>query len=127
MLGNKEIMARNIQHYLDITNKTRMDVCKDLGFAYSTFSDWVNASKYPRIDKIEMMANYFGITKADLVEDQDLAAVSSRVLSPEESALLDDYQKLNAEGKKEVRNHMDYVRSQERYAKDTGLSVQKMA
>ena len=36
-----------------------------------TFSDWVNAKTYPRIDKIELMANYFGISKADLVEDHD--------------------------------------------------------
>jgi transcriptional regulator with XRE-family HTH domain len=34
-----------------------------------TFSDWVNAKTYPRIDKIELMANYFGISKADLVEE----------------------------------------------------------
>ena len=43
-------------------------MCNDLGFVYSTFSDWLNGKKYPRIDKIEMMANYFGISKADLVE-----------------------------------------------------------
>ncbi len=35
-----------------------------------TFSDWVNAKTYPRIDKIELMANYFGISKSDLVEDR---------------------------------------------------------
>lgn len=69
MLGNKEIMAKNIKHYLELKGKTRQDICKALGFSYSTFADWCNAKKYPRIDKIEMMANYFGISKADLVED----------------------------------------------------------
>ena len=29
------------------------------------------ANSYPRIDKIELMANYFGISKADLVEDHN--------------------------------------------------------
>lgn len=42
----------------------------DLGFAYTTFSDWINGKKYPRIDKIEMMANYFNIAKSDLVESK---------------------------------------------------------
>jgi len=37
-----------------------------------TFSDWVNAKTYPRIDKIELMANYFGISKADLVEERSI-------------------------------------------------------
>ena len=36
----------------------------------STFSDWVHARTYPRIDKIELMANYFGIEKSDLVEER---------------------------------------------------------
>lgn len=38
-------------------------------FSYSTFSEWVNGAKYPRIDKVEMPANYFGIKKSDLIEE----------------------------------------------------------
>lgn len=69
-LGNKEIMAKNIRHYLSINNLTQKDICDALGFKAPTFSDWVNAKTYPRIDKIEMMANYFGISKSDLVEEK---------------------------------------------------------
>ena len=67
-LGNKEIMANNIKYYLKLYNKTPSDICKLLGFPAATFSDWINAKSYPRIDKIELMANYFGISKSDLVE-----------------------------------------------------------
>ena len=67
-LGNREVMAANIKYFMTLHGKTRKQICEDLGFAYSTFSDWVNGKKYPRIDKIEMMANYFNISKADLVE-----------------------------------------------------------
>ena len=70
-LGNKEIMANNIQYYMDMYQKTRQDMCDALGVKYTTFSDWVNAKAYPRIDKIELMANYFGISKADLVEERN--------------------------------------------------------
>ena len=31
-------------------------------------SDWVNGKKFPRIDKIELLAQYFGIQKSDLIE-----------------------------------------------------------
>ena len=55
---------------MDIKGKDRTEICKDLGFKYTTFTDWVNGNTYPRIDKIEMMANYFGVSKADLVEMQ---------------------------------------------------------
>ena len=70
MLGNKQIMANNIRYYMELNNVNSMEVCKALGFKQNTFSDWINAKIYPRIDKIEKMANYFGITKADLVEDR---------------------------------------------------------
>lgn len=67
--GNKEIMAKNIRHYMSIFNVTQTEICNTLGIKMPTFSDWVNAKTYPRIDKIELMANYFGISKADLVEE----------------------------------------------------------
>ena len=67
-LGNKEIMAKNITRYMQAKGVNRADFCRDLGFNYNTVSDWIHARKYTRIDKIEAMARYFGITKADLVE-----------------------------------------------------------
>ena len=70
-LGNKEIFAKNLQHYMNINNKTRTDVCRDLEIPYSTFTDWCNANIYPRIDKIELLANYFDIKKSDLVENKE--------------------------------------------------------
>ena len=70
-LRNRKIMASNIKYYMALKNKTRTQICADLGFAYSTFSDWIKGNKYPRIDKIELMANYFNISKADLVERKE--------------------------------------------------------
>lgn len=68
-LGNKIIMARNIRKYMELNGKTRNDLCRDLGIKYTTLTDWLKGKTYPRIDKIEMMAEYFGVSKADLVED----------------------------------------------------------
>lgn len=68
-LGNKRIMSHNIQFYMNKNKKTRNDLCKDLGIKYTTLADWINGKTYPRIDKIELLARYFNISKADLVED----------------------------------------------------------
>ena len=38
---------------------------------YTTLSDWLNAKKYPRIDSIELLANYFNIQKSDLIEKKE--------------------------------------------------------
>ena len=72
MNENKEVMASNIKYYMARQNVNATEVCKALGIKQNTFSDWVNAKTYPRIDKIERMANYFGVTKAHLVEAQPL-------------------------------------------------------
>lgn len=69
MLGNKEIMARNINKYMKKNNMSRKDLSEKLKVGYTTVTDWVNAVTYPRIDKIEMMSNLWGIEKSDLVED----------------------------------------------------------
>lgn len=70
-LGNKEIMSKNLKRYIELSGKDRKDIAKDLNVSYSTFTDWVNGNYYPKIDNIEKMANYFNITKADLVEEQN--------------------------------------------------------
>lgn len=69
MIENKEIMARNIKYYMDKEGVNATEICSSLGFKQNTFSDWVNAKTYPRIDAIEKMANYFHISKAFLVDD----------------------------------------------------------
>jgi len=117
MLGNKEIMAANIRFYMNKYNKTRNDICKDLGFAYSTFTDWINGNKYPRIDKIEMMANYFNITKADLVEDRNstTSAAARTALTPDQQELLADYELLNKEGQQEARKQVHNLTRLEEY------------
>lgn len=68
-LGNKETMAKNIKRLMALNQVNATDICAALGFKAATFSDWVNAKTYPRIDKIEAMSNYFGVSKSDLVEE----------------------------------------------------------
>ena len=67
-LGNKKIMANNIRRHLDSLGLNVKDFATLMNFKYTTVLDWVNAKTYPRIDKIELMANYFKVDKSDLVE-----------------------------------------------------------
>ena len=53
------------------------EIAEAIGVATSTFNDWMKGKKYPRIDKIELLANYFGILKSDLIEDKDKNDISS--------------------------------------------------
>lgn len=69
-IGNKNILARNLAYYVERSGKTQKDLAALVNVAPSTFNDWLKAKKYPRIDKIEMLANYFGIQKSDLIEEK---------------------------------------------------------
>ena len=70
MLGNKRIMGNNILFYMNKMGIERRDFAKAIGVPYSSLTDWINGNTYPRIDKIERMASFFGIEKSDLVEDK---------------------------------------------------------
>lgn len=69
-IGNKEIFARNLRYYIEQSGKTQKQLAQIVDVAQSTFNDWATGKKYPRIDKIEILANYFGILKSDLIEDK---------------------------------------------------------
>lgn len=70
-LGNKKIMGDNILYYLSVRDVSRKDFAKAIGVPYSSVTEWINGRAYPRIDRIEKMAKYFGIEKADLVEKRN--------------------------------------------------------
>lgn len=103
MVENKEVMARNIRHFMTINNVTAADMCKVLNIKPNTFSYWVNAKYYPRIDKIEMMANYFGVSKAALVEDLWQEKSSIVTLTSEEKDLIKAYRQASLDTKLAVK------------------------
>ena len=90
-LGNKEVFAKNLAHYLEKSGRDQKEVAEVVGVAPSTFNEWMKAKKYPRIDKIEMLANYFGILKSDLIEkvSEDGYSPSEPQLTEGEKVLLD--------------------------------------
>lgn len=68
-IGNKEVFAKNLKKFIAMSGRDRKEVAASLNIPYSTLTDWANARKYPRIDSIEKLAAYFGISKSDLIED----------------------------------------------------------
>lgn len=79
---NKEIFASNLKSYMSKCGKNRKEVATELSVSYSTLTDWVNGKKYPRIEKIEMLAEYFGVSKSDLIEDfEEIKKDNDRLVS----------------------------------------------
>ena len=66
----KKVFAKNLSNLLARNKKTQADLVADLRLNKSTISTWVNGTKMPRMNKIEQLANYFGVEKSDLIEDK---------------------------------------------------------
>ena len=95
-LGNKEIFAKNLAYYLERSGRDQKEVAEVVGVAPSTFNEWMKAKKYPRIDKIEILANYFGILKSDLIEtaSEDGYSPSEPQLTEGEKLMLELFRRI---------------------------------
>ena len=101
-IGNKEIFAKNLKWYLEITGKTQKEIAQYLQVNPSSVNDWVKAKKYPRIDKIEMLSIYFGILKSDLIEEKGINKTLPQVqtLTEGEMMLLELFRQIPKEQQK---------------------------
>lgn len=68
-LGNKQAMAQNLKRLMKEKNINAKDFSRITGYAYTTILSWLKADNYPRIERIEEMAKYFGVLKSDLIEE----------------------------------------------------------
>ena len=55
-------MYKNFAVLLDKTNKTAYQVAKDTGISTATLSNWKNGNYIPKVDKLKILANYFGVS-----------------------------------------------------------------
>lgn len=101
-MTDKEIFARNLNYYMSINGKSRNDLCHALGFNYYTVTDWVNAKKMPRMDKVTKLAEYFCIRKSDLIEDHKEKPTAAGDGLPESVRTLIDFAKTVPEDKAEM-------------------------
>lgn len=67
---SKEIFSANLEKLMSSRDIDRNKLCSDLGLKYTTVRDWLKGITYPRIGKIELLADYFGVNKSDLIEDK---------------------------------------------------------
>ncbi len=67
----RKIFSRNLNKYLSLNNKTQVNLVEDLGLNKSTVSTWCAGLKMPRMGKVQALADYFGVQKSDLLDDNE--------------------------------------------------------
>lgn len=106
----KRNFSETLKAIMQKHGKTQGDLVKDLNFRQATVSDWLNGKKYPRMDKIEKLANYFDISINELLLQSvtvPVPAYSSLSLTQQEETHIKKYRQLNADGKEEIDDLID--------------------
>lgn len=65
-----DIISRNLSYYLDLRNKTQLDLAEHMGVSQATVSNWCTGVKMPRMKKIDAICEYLGVKRSDLMEEK---------------------------------------------------------
>lgn len=92
----RKLFARNLTYYVNSSGKTQAEVAKALHLSKATMSSWCIGTRIPRMDKVDMLCDYFGIRRSDLMEDHSFAPAATDPLYPlsrEEEEIIRHYRK----------------------------------
>lgn len=62
-------MYKKFAELLEKNNITAYQVSKQTGVSTSTLSEWKNGNYTPKLDKMQKIANFFGVTVDYFLED----------------------------------------------------------
>lgn len=117
----RHIFVKKLSYYMSEYGKNQMDLMNDLGLSSSTVSSWCTGKKLPRMGKIQMLADYFGIEKSDLIEEKSSTDPEpTYTLTPKEEVLVSDFRTLNDQGQDYILQTMDMVK--DKYKKSADVS-----
>ena len=105
----RHVFVKKLQYYMNLHGKNQMDLMKDLGLGSSTVSSWCTGQKLPRMGKIQMLADYFGIRKSDLLEENPdfTSRIPEFITTEKERTTIRKYRTLDEYGKKNVDTILD--------------------
>lgn len=75
-----------INYYLTKSKKTGADLCEFLGASSGVYSQWNTRRTKPRKGKLPAIAEFLGVSVADLLPDKDPSAGIKKDPSPKDEA-----------------------------------------
>jgi transcriptional regulator with XRE-family HTH domain len=64
----KKLFSKNLNYYMTLKGKTQTDIINDLDINKSAISSWCNGTRLPRMNKVQLLADYLNINVSDLIE-----------------------------------------------------------
>lgn len=108
-----------INYYLTKNKKTGADLCEFLGVSSGVYSQWNTRRTKPRKSKLPSIAEYLGVSVADLLPDDDPSAgikkdpiPKDEAVSPAAQEILDFLDSASGEELADVIKYIRYLKSQ---------------
>lgn len=68
----REIFIKNLRYIMEKKGITQADICRELNIPSATMSNWFTGQRYPRIDKMQQLADILGVTYSTLTTESGL-------------------------------------------------------
>ena len=68
----REIFVKNLHYLMEAKGITQADICRELDVSSATVSDWCSGKKYPRVDKMQRLADLFGVLFSTLTTENGI-------------------------------------------------------
>lgn len=65
----KNIFSKNLQYFMKQKNVSQAKLVEDLNLPYTTVVSWITGERLPRMDKVQLLSDYFGVENSALLED----------------------------------------------------------
>lgn len=66
----QRIFSDNLKYYLKLNNKTQLDLANAIGVSNTTINNYVKGYNAPRMDKVDKICKYLGVSRSDLIEER---------------------------------------------------------
>ncbi|MEE0741498.1 MAG: S24 family peptidase [Emergencia sp.] len=74
----RHIFSTNLNLYLSQSGLTQKEVADKIGVSPQTFNTWCKGIAIPRMGKVQMLSDFFGIHKSDLIDKKTMASSSEK-------------------------------------------------
>ena len=68
----REIFIKNLRYIMEKKGISQADICRELNIPSATISNWCTGQRYPRIDKMQQLADMLGVTYSTLTTESGL-------------------------------------------------------
>lgn len=103
---NKDVFVQNVKKYCALKGVKPTVACDESGAGKNLIGQLVNRDTVPSVERVQLLAQYLGVTTSDLLGEQNESSPPS-----EEDRLLAILAELTEDEKQDVARYVDLVKA----------------